>query len=280
MEDKKLQEALKKEEDLKDYFRQLKSVAVAFSGGVDSTYLLKVAHDTLGDQVIAVTAKSCSFPERELMEAIRFCEKEGIHHFVCESEELDIEGFSHNPKNRCYICKHELFEKIINIAKEQKIAYIAEGSNMDDNGDYRPGLQAVAELGVTSPLRHSKLAKEEIRILSRNLGLPTWDKQSFACLSSRFVYGETINEKKLGMVDKAEQLLLDMGFHQVRVRIHGNIARIEVLPGEIAKIVEEKNRMKIASKLKEYGFDYVTLDLLGYRTGSMNETLEDKEIKK
>lgn len=280
MEDKKLQEALKKEEDLKDYFRQLKSVAVAFSGGVDSTYLLKVAHDTLGDQVIAVTAKSCSFPERELMEAIRFCEKEGIRHFVCESEELDIEGFSHNPKNRCYICKHELFEKIINIAKEQKIEYIAEGSNMDDNGDYRPGLIAVKELGVSSPLRQAELSKAEIRELSKEMGLPTWDKQSFACLSSRFVYGETINEKKLGMVDKAEQLLLDMGFHQVRVRIHGNIARIEVLPGEITKIVEEKNRMKIASKLKEYGFDYVTLDLLGYRTGSMNETLEDKEIKK
>ena len=280
MEEKELQEALKKEEDLKAYFRQLKSVAVAFSGGVDSTYLLKTAHDTLGDQVIAVTAKSCSFPERELKEAIHFCEKEGIRHFVCESEELDIEGFSHNPKNRCYICKHELFEKIINIAKEQKIAYIAEGSNMDDNGDYRPGLQAVAELGVTSPLRHSKLAKEEIRILSRNLGLPTWDKQSFACLSSRFVYGEEITRDKLSMVDKAEQLLLDMGFHQVRVRIHGNIARIEVLPGEITKIVEEKNRMKIASKLKEYGFDYVTLDLLGYRTGSMTQTLEDKEIKK
>lgn len=280
MEEKELQEALKKEEDLKVYFRQLKSVAVAFSGGVDSTYLLKTAHDTLGDQVIAVTAKSCSFPERELKEAIHFCEKEGIRHFVCESEELDIEGFSHNPKNRCYICKHELFEKIINIAKEQKIAYIAEGSNMDDNGDYRPGLIAVKELGVSSPLRQAELSKAEIRELSKEMGLPTWDKQSFACLSSRFVYGETINEKKLGMVDKAEQLLLDMGFHQVRVRIHGNIARIEVLPGEITKIVEEKNRMKIASKLKEYGFDYVTLDLLGYRTGSMNETLEDKEIKK
>lgn len=280
MEEKELQEALKKEEDLKAYFRQLKSVAVAFSGGVDSTYLLKTAHDTLGDQVIAVTAKSCSFPERELKEAIHFCEKEGIRHFVCESEELDIEGFSHNPKNRCYICKHELFEKIINIAKEQKIAYIAEGSNMDDNGDYRPGLIAVKELGVSSPLRQAELSKAEIRELSKEMGLPTWDKQSFACLSSRFVYGETINEKKLGMVDKAEQLLLDMGFHQVRVRIHGNIARIEVLPGEITKIVEEKNRMKIASKLKEYGFDYVTLDLLGYRTGSMNETLEDKEIKK
>ena len=214
MEDKKLQEALKKEEDLKDYFRQLKSVAVAFSGGVDSTYLLKVAHDTLGDQVIAVTAKSCSFPERELMEAIRFCEKEGIRHFVCESEELDIEGFSHNPKNRCYICKHELFEKIINIAKEQKIAYIAEGSNMDDNGDYRPGLQAVAELGVTSPLRHSKLAKEEIRDFlpgissllpaflpdlftekrSQGINFPWWIKQSsffWIWDSIRFVCGST-----------------------------------------------------------------------------------------
>jgi ATP-utilizing enzymes of the PP-loop superfamily len=157
---------------------------------------------------------------------------------------------------------------------------VAEGSNMDDNGDYRPGLIAVKELGVSSPLRQAELSKAEIRELSKEMGLPTWDKQSFACLSSRFVYGETINEKKLGMVDKAEQLLLDMGFHQVRVRIHGNIARIEVLPGEITKIVEEKNRMKIASKLKEYGFDYVTLDLLGYRTGSMNETLEDKEIKK
>ena len=182
MEEKELQEALKKEEDLKAYFRQLKSVAVAFSGGVDSTYLLKTAHDTLGDQVIAVTAKSCSFPERELKEAIHFCEKEGIRHFVCESEELDIEGFSHNPKNRCYICKHELFEKIINIAKEQKIAYIAEGSNMDDNGDYRPGLIAVKELGVSSPLRQAELSKAEIRELSKEMGLPTWDKQSFACI--------------------------------------------------------------------------------------------------
>nr|WP_295263510.1 ATP-dependent sacrificial sulfur transferase LarE [uncultured Blautia sp.] len=265
---------------LQENLKALGSVAVAFSSGVDSTFLLKAAQEALGDKVIAVTASSCSFPKRELEEAKAFCEKNGIRQIIVESEELDIDGFRQNPKNRCYLCKHELFEKIWKIAKENGMNAVAEGSNMDDNGDYRPGLIAVKELGVSSPLRQAELSKAEIRELSREMGLPTWDKQSFACLSSRFVYGETINEKKLGMVDKAEQLLLDMGFHQVRVRIHGNIARIEVLPEEIAKIVEEENRMKIASKLKEYGFDYVTLDLLGYRTGSMNETLEDKEIKK
>lgn len=265
---------------LQENLKALGSVAVAFSSGVDSTFLLKAAQEALGDKVIAVTASSCSFPKRELEEAKAFCEKNGICQIIVESEELDIDGFRQNPQNRCYLCKHELFEKIWEIAKENGMNAVAEGSNMDDNGDYRPGLIAVKELGVSSPLRQAELSKAEIRELSKEMGLPTWDKQSFACLSSRFVYGETINEKKLGMVDKAEQLLLDMGFHQVRVRIHGNIARIEVLPGEIAKIVEEKNRMKIASKLKEYGFDYVTLDLLGYRTGSMNETLEDKEIKK
>ena len=265
---------------LQENLKALGSVAVAFSSGVDSTFLLKAAQEALGDKVIAVTASSCSFPKRELEEAKAFCEKNGIRQIIVESEELDIDGFRQNPKNRCYLCKHELFEKIWEIAKENGMNAVAEGSNMDDNGDYRPGLIAVKELGVSSPLRQAELSKAEIRELSKEMGLPTWDKQSFACLSSRFVYGETINEQKLGMVDKAEQLLLDMGFHQVRVRIHGNIARIEVLPEEIAKIVEEKNRMKIASKLKEYGFDYVTLDLLGYRTGSMNETLEDKEIKK
>ena len=265
---------------LQENLKALGSAAVAFSSGVDSTFLLKAAQEALGDKVIAVTASSCSFPKRELEEAKAFCEKNGICQIIVESEELDIDGFRQNPKNRCYLCKHELFEKIWEIAKENGMNAVAEGSNMDDNGDYRPGLIAVKELGVSSPLRQAELSKAEIRELSKEMGLPTWDKQSFACLSSRFVYGETINEKKLGMVDKAEQLLLDMGFHQVRVRIHGNIARIEVLPEEITKIVEEKNRMKIASKLKEYGFDYVTLDLLGYRTGSMNETLEDKEIMK
>jgi uncharacterized protein len=261
-------------EQLQNYIKELGSVAIAFSSGVDSTFLLKVAHDVLGDKAIAVTARSCSFPKRELEEAKAFCQKEGIKHFICDSEELEIEGFSQNPPNRCYLCKRELFEKIIDIAKENDIKYVAEGSNMDDNGDYRPGLIAVAELEVKSPLRAVGLSKAEIRTLSKELGLPTWDKQSFACLSSRFVYGENITKEKLNMVDKAEQLLLDMGFHQIRVRIHDKLARIEVDPCEFEKLIEKDTREEIVSKFKSYGFTYVSMDLAGYRMGSMNDTLK------
>ena len=267
-------ELLAKYDDLKAYLKSLGSVAIAFSSGVDSTFLLYAAHEALGDNAIALTASSCSFPKRELNEAIAYCEAIGVKHFVTESEELSIEGFAQNPVNRCYLCKHELFEKFIVLAKEHGITNIAEGSNLDDNGDYRPGLQAVAELGILSPLRKIGFSKQEIRDLSEHLGLPTAKKQSFACLSSRFPYGETISEKKLGMVDKAEQYLLDEGFNQFRVRIHGeDVARIEVQPEDFARFLDTEYRIRIYDIFKEYGFNYVSLDLKGYRTGSMNEAI-------
>lgn len=264
---------LKKYDELKKMLKDFGSVAVAFSSGVDSTFLLYAAKEALGDKVIAISAKSCSFPERELNEAKAFCEDHKIRHIIFESEELEIEGFSQNPVNRCYICKHELFEKIIKIAENEGISVILEGSNLDDNGDYRPGLQAVAELGIKSPLRSVGFTKEDIRALSKYLNLPTWEKPSFACLASRFVYGETITKEKLAMVDKAEQMLLDLGFRQVRVRIHGTMARIEVLPDEFEKLISEEIRSRITASFKSYGFTYVTMDLTGYRTGSMNEVI-------
>lgn len=263
-----------KYENLKNYISSLESLAVAFSSGVDSTFLLKTAHDVLGDNAVAVTAVSCSFPQRELKEAEEFCKKEGIKHIIFKSEELENKDFTQNPPNRCYFCKKQIFKNIIDIAKQNNIKNIAEGSNTDDNGDYRPGLQAVKELNIKSPLRYAELNKNEIRELSKALGLKTYDKQSFACLASRFPYGEEITEEKLLMVDKAEQLLLDMGFHQLRVRIHNKTARIEVEENEFPKLIEKENREKITAEFKKYGFTYISMDLQGYRTGSMNETLK------
>ncbi len=253
------------------------SLAVAFSGGVDSTFLLRVAHDVLGDRVLAITAQSSTFPGRELKEAIAFAKDLGVRHRVIVSEELDIEGFSLNPSNRCYYCKRELFGKIAAIAREEGIAHIADGSNADDTGDYRPGMQAMREQGAVSPLLAAGLTKQEIRHLSREMGLPTWDKPAFACLSSRIPYGEPITAEKLTMIDQAETALLRRGFRQVRVRHHGNLARVEVGAAEMPRFFEPGLLAEIDQEFRAIGYAYVTLDMRGYRTGSMNEVLAEAE---
>lgn len=258
-------------ERLKSEILRMEKVVIAFSGGVDSSFLLKVAHEVLGENVLAVTAKSSTYPEREFNEAVEFVTDYGIPHRIIVSEELEVEGFSDNPLNRCYLCKHEMFNKIRQIAKDEGYKSIAEGSNKDDLGDYRPGMQAISELGIASPLKDAGLSKNDIRLLSKELGLKTWNKPSFACLSSRFPYGEKITAQKLHMVDKAEQFLIDLGFRQIRVRHHGSVARIEVEEIDFDRFLDKQMRNDVYTKLKELGFVHVTIDLKGYRTGSMNE---------
>jgi TIGR00268 family protein len=268
-----------KYESLKNIIKEHGSAAIAFSGGVDSTFLMKVAHEVLGEKLVAVTATSSTYPERELNEAIKYAKDMGVKHIIISSEELDIEGFASNPKNRCYYCKKELFTKIGEVALENGVEFVFDGSNLDDTGDFRPGMQAAKELEVISPLKLANLTKKDIRDLSKELQLPTWNKPSFACLSSRFPYGNKITIDKLKMVEKAEQYLLDMGITQVRVRHHGEIARIEVEPSEREKFFSIEIMNNIGNKFKEIGFTYVTLDMLGYRTGSMNEVLSENEKK-
>ncbi len=255
--------------------KALKSVCIAFSGGVDSTYLLDVAHQVLGNEhVLAVTVASSMCPQKEQKEAFDFAKSRGIKHIVIEANEYTIPEFVANDKDRCYFCKKAIFTKIKEIAKQENIAYVADGSNKDDDGDYRPGMLAIKELGVVSPLKKVGLTKNEIRGLSHENNLPTWDKPSMACLASRVPYGKEITKQKLAQIEQAEDYMMMRGFRQIRVRYYEDLAKIEVPPAHIAQVIEQSEQ--ITEAFKGFGFTSVAVDLKGYRMGSMNEVLKQK----
>jgi uncharacterized protein len=261
-----------KRDRLVGLLREMGGCVIGFSGGVDSTFLFAVAAEALGERVLAVTATSETYPLRELREARELAAGLGGRHRVIVSEELDIPGFSENPTDRCYHCKKELFSKLRAIADEEGLPQVLDGSNVDDLGDYRPGRNATRELSVRSPLIEAGLSKDDIRELSRAMGLSTWNKPAFACLSSRFPYGVRITRERLTRVGRAEEALRGLGFRVVRVRHHGDVARLELGPEEFLQAVNGF-RDEIVRLVKEAGYAYVALDLQGYRTGAMNETL-------
>jgi uncharacterized protein len=267
-----------KYDHLRAIVSQAGSAIIAFSGGVDSTFLLKVCVDVVGEKALAITARSETFPKRELQEAKALAESIGALHLIIDTEELAAPGFSNNPPHRCFLCKSELYSKLTQIAKDRRIPSVFDGSNADDVGDFRPGRKAARELGVRSPLEEAALGKEEVRTLSRMLNLPTWDKPAFACLSSRFPYHTRITKSALRQVEDAEDFLWNLGMREFRVRHHDTIARIELGPRELSLFLEGGRQNEIVQHLKSLGYKYVTLDLEGYRTGSMNETLSKQQL--
>jgi pyridinium-3,5-biscarboxylic acid mononucleotide sulfurtransferase len=265
-----------KYEKLKSILTDMGSALVAYSGGVDSTFLLQVAHDLLGDRAVAALASSETYPSEEIEAAQRIAAEMGVRLINLRTEELQNEAFARNAPDRCFHCKSELFCKLNQIAAAEGLAFVVHGGNMDDLGDYRPGQQAAEKLGVRAPLQEAGLTKTDIRALSRKLGLPTWDKPSLACLSSRFPYGTPITQDALTQIDEAEKLLRSLGFRQVRVRHHDTIARIEVEVEELPRLLSPEVREQVSARFKELGYLYVTVDMEGYRTGSMNAVLAKK----